>query len=177
MPAGGVELEVAVDERRCQRWARAPRQRADPRDQLGEVERLGEVVVGADAETLDAILERPGRGQHQHPARAAVGDQRPADLVAVDAGKVAVEHDHVIVGERDAPERLAAVEREVDGHALAAQHGRHGLGEPRMILDHQHPHRSLLRADHLLLLGRAGRDRGPRRRLPAQDARSRITAT
>ena len=133
------------------------------------MERLGEVIVGPDAEPLDAVRERPGRGQHQHPARASVGDHRPAHLVAVYAGQVPVEHDHVVVGERDPPERLTAVERDVDSHPFAAQHGRHGFGQAWMILDHQHPHRSLLYRT-IRSLGRAGRDRDPRRRLPVQDA-------
>ncbi|HEX3688801.1 MAG TPA: hypothetical protein VHV28_03865, partial [Solirubrobacteraceae bacterium] len=31
-----------------------------------------------------------------------------------------------------------------DGHALAAQDGRHRLGEACVVLDHQHPHPLLL---------------------------------
>ncbi len=174
--ASGVELQVAVHEGRSQRRARAPRQRPDPSDQLSEVEGLGQVVVGADAEAFHPVLERSGGGQHQHAARAPVGDHGSADLISVHAREVPIEHDDVVVGEGNPAERLAAVESDVDGDPLAAQDGRHGLGEPRMILDHQHPHRSLLR-QAISLLGQSRAGRAPPRPLPAQDAQNDITAT
>ena len=76
------------------RSARPATERLDPGDHLGEVERLGEVIIGAQAETLDPVLDRTGRGEHQDPARRALGGQGAADLVAVGAGEVAVQHHH-----------------------------------------------------------------------------------
>ena len=46
-PMGGVELDVAVDQRRRQRGARPPGQRTDAGHQLGDGERLGQVVIRA----------------------------------------------------------------------------------------------------------------------------------
>ncbi len=62
----------------------------------------------------------------------------------MDTGKIAIEHDHVIARQGHSSKGLAAVEGDVDGHPLASQHRRHRLGEPRMILHHQHPHPMLL---------------------------------
>ena len=43
----------------------AARERADAEDELGEVEGLGEVVVGAEREPGDAVGGGAGGGQHQ----------------------------------------------------------------------------------------------------------------
>ena len=83
------------------------------------MKRLGEIVVGADPEARDAVLDRPGGGEHQHGALAGV-DQRPADVIAVDVRQVAIEHDHVIAGDRRPFQRLPAVEGEVDRHPFPA---------------------------------------------------------
>ena len=40
-------------------------QRSKPRDELGELERLGEVVVGAQLEPRDLLAQPAGRGEHQ----------------------------------------------------------------------------------------------------------------
>ena len=62
-------------------------------------------------------------------------DERAADLIAVHAGQVTVEHEHVVVGEREVGERVVAVERYVDGHALAAQPGGDRVGQLGVILN------------------------------------------
>ena len=56
-PPARVERQIAAAHHRRERRLGAPRERADPRDQLGEGERLGQVVVGAQAEPGDAILD------------------------------------------------------------------------------------------------------------------------
>ena len=68
-PAAGVELDVAVVQQRGQRLGGAAAEGADPGGQLGEVEGLGQVVVGAQAEAFHPVAEAAGRGQHQDPAR------------------------------------------------------------------------------------------------------------
>ena len=108
--------------------------------QFGEVERFGEVVVGAEAEAFDPVVQRVGRGEHEHPAVSAVRGDLPADVVAVDAGQVAVENDHVVAGDRDPLQGFGAVRRDVDGHALAAQPGRDRPGQDLEVLHDQHPH-------------------------------------
>ena len=72
---------------------------------------------------------------------AAPRDQRAADLVAVQAGQVAVEHDHVVVDDPGAPERLLAVRGDVGGDPVAAQDPGDRLGQLGVILDHQDSHR------------------------------------
>ena len=50
-------------------------QGADAQDELGEVEGLGEVVVGAEVKSADPVLRGAGRGQHEdHDWFVGLGD-------------------------------------------------------------------------------------------------------
>ena len=71
---------------------------------------------------------------------ATLRDERAADLIAVHAGQVAVEHQHVVVGERQVRERVVSVEGDVHGHALPAQAGGDRFRQLDVILDQQYPH-------------------------------------
>ena len=128
------------------RRGRASSNCADARDQLGELEGLGQVVVGTQSEPLDAVLDRAGGGEHQHPARRPVRDQGSADVVAVGAGQVAVEHHHVVVVDRQLRAGVVAVEGDVDGHAFPAQPDGHRLGEHLVVFGYQHSHLSTMTA-------------------------------
>ena len=78
-------------------------------------------------------LDGAGRGQHDHPALAAVGDQLAARLVAVDVGQIQSGH-HVVAGDRRAAQGVGAVEGDVDRHALAPQARADGFGQVLVIL-------------------------------------------
>ena len=62
-----IHLEIADAElgRRHWRAAAAPQQRLDPRQQLGEGERLDQIVVAAGAQALDAVVDRAQRAQDE----------------------------------------------------------------------------------------------------------------
>ena len=64
----GIETQIAVGELGW-RHGGASSHRPDTGDQLGELEGLGQVVVGAESQPLDAIFDRARSGEHQHPAR------------------------------------------------------------------------------------------------------------
>ena len=120
---------------------RAPLERAQARDELGEGERLAQVVVGAEGEALDALGDGGRGGEHEDPRRALLADEPAADVVAVDDRQVAVEHDGVVVDDRGAAQRRRAVERDVDRAAGLAQAARQRVGEQRLVLGDQHAHR------------------------------------
>ena len=61
-----------------------------------------------------------------------------ADIVAVDAGQIPVQDDHVVAGDREAHEGVGAVEYDIHRHALAAQPGSDRAGQDLEVLDHQH---------------------------------------
>ena len=73
--------------------AGAAQQRAHPRQQLAQRERLDEVVVGAGVQAGDAVVDLAARGEHQHRRAVAALAQAPAHLQAVDAGHRDVEDD------------------------------------------------------------------------------------
>ena len=55
---------------------RAAQQGVDPRVELGERERLGEIIVGAGIEAVDAVGHRVQRRQEQHRRPGAGRAQR-----------------------------------------------------------------------------------------------------
>ena len=63
--------------------ARAAQHGADPAAQLGQPERLGDVVVGAGLEPEHRVGLGVERGQHDDRDHVAARAQRAADLVAV----------------------------------------------------------------------------------------------
>ena len=68
-PAERVELDAGGSEDAGLSGGPASGERADPQDQLGEVERLGEVVVGAEPEPARPAPRGVGRGEHEHHGR------------------------------------------------------------------------------------------------------------
>ena len=73
----------------------AAEQRVDAGEQLGEGERLDEIIVGSLLQPVDAIVDRAERGQHQHRRRHACGAQRAQHRQAVEPGQHAIEDDEI----------------------------------------------------------------------------------
>ena len=94
--------------------ARAAKQRADPRVKLVDVERLGEVVVGARIEPVDPVRDGIARGQHQDRKAVALAAEQAADLEPVDVGQPDVEHHRIGHGARDLRESVRAAPGEPD---------------------------------------------------------------
>jgi hypothetical protein len=120
------------------RGRRPAGQRPHAGDELGERERLAEVVVCAQFQPVDPVLDIGGGGEHEHP-RAGPG-HCPAHPIAVHERQVTVEHDHVIGRLRGGVQRSRAVVRDVRGDPDLAQPLRDPAGKRRMVLDHRHPH-------------------------------------
>ena len=88
--------------------APAPGERAQPRDELLDRERLDEIVVGAGLEARDAVGHRVARRQHQDRGGDPLRPQAAAHRQPVEAGHRDVEHDELgrlALGQR---ERCAA---------------------------------------------------------------------
>src|SRR4051812_21119847 len=79
----GVQREVSDAQRGHAARRTAAQQRPQPREQLLALERLDEVVVGADVETLDARVERVARGEDQDRGVVLVLAQPAGDVDAV----------------------------------------------------------------------------------------------
>ncbi len=87
----------------------APQQCLDPCQQLGERERLGQVVVRAQLQAEHPVEFGRLGGEHQDRRRAALGAQRLADLQPVHARHHQVEHQQVGRRFELARQRLRAV--------------------------------------------------------------------
>ena len=71
-------------------------ERSEAEDELSELERLREVVVGAELEPGGLVVETVGSGEHEDRHAAAGGDDAFGDLVAGGPGDVAVEDGDVV---------------------------------------------------------------------------------
>ena len=120
----------------------APGDGPDPGDQLAEAERLDDVVVGAELQEHDAIDLLTAGADHDDRHRAARA-QLPADHLAVEVGEPEVEQDEI---GRVGAERVGAGGDHDDVVALAGQALPQRLGDPRIVLDHEHPHPQMLTA-------------------------------
>src|SRR5262249_12879834 len=69
---------------------------SDAEPQLLELERLRDVVVGAELEPGSLVVEPVGSGEHEDRHAAAGGDDAFGDLVAGRAGDIAVEDGDVV---------------------------------------------------------------------------------
>jgi hypothetical protein len=110
--------------------------------QLAYVERLGQVVVAAEVEAALEVRLGVARREDEHRRAAPLGPQGLEDVQAAHEREHEVQ-DHEVVRVRPRHvQAVLAVGRDVDGVGdLLAQHLRHVPGQPRLVLDHQHPHR------------------------------------
>ena len=103
-PGAQVEGDAADPQLRLlARGALAAQPGPDPRDQLLEVKRLRQVVVGAGLEALDPVVRVAARGEHDHRQPLARGAQVAEHVEPVLAGQPEVEDQQVevlVVGER-----------------------------------------------------------------------------
>ena len=112
-----------------------PQQRLQARGQLGDRERLDEVVVGAGLQAGDAVLDLVARGQHADGHVDAVAAQLAHHADAVEPGHRHVEHDDRRRALRDGGERLQAVRGGGHGEALEAQRALEGLPDGGLVVD------------------------------------------
>ena len=114
--------------------------RLDARDQLAPVERLGQEIVGAKAESLDLVIEldqtREDQDRSAHPRRA----QPAQHLVPVNIRQQQVKNDDVVIIKLA---DLQAVFAEIGGIAdevFLAQHQLDAGGRRGIVLNQQNTH-------------------------------------
>ena len=131
-----VDLHLAgADDGVGERGA-APHQRAQARQQLGEGERLGQIVVRPDVEPVHAVVETVARREHEHRHGGALGAKAAANLHAVDAGNHQVEDHTVVLVVVKVLERGVAVAGAIDGVAVLPQPARQHGGEAGVVFDY-----------------------------------------
>ena len=124
------------DERRAGAVAAvAAQQRVQARAQLGDRERLDEVVVGARLEAGDAVVDVVARREDADRHVDAAGAHAPHDADAVEVGHRDVEDDRGGRPRRDGVERGAPAVGRLHGEALEAQRALEGLPDGRLVVD------------------------------------------
>ncbi len=90
-----------------------PQERSDPRLELGEIDRLGDVVVGPGVETDDLVLGRVERrlNDDRDEGQRLVALDAPGDLEAVDLGEHDVEQNEIRERLRGSGRRVLACGR------------------------------------------------------------------
>ena len=136
----GSSVERTSGDRRAVDVARAPLQRADPGDELAEVEGLDQVVVGPGVETLDPVRRRVPRGEHEHRCRAVVAPGPGDDLEAADPGHPPVDDGDVVLVEAQLLDRLVAGRDGVDEVAGLLEALDQNLAEPAIVLRNEYAH-------------------------------------
>ena len=117
----------------------APQDHPQPGHHLFEAERLGDVVVAAEGEAGDLVLQRVAGGQEQRGRVDAVGAQPAQQPEAVHAGHHHVEDDRVRPDFAGLVQRGGAVGRGVDLETLELQTDREQLDDVGLVVDDEDP--------------------------------------
>ena len=129
------------------------RHRPDARNQLVRTERLGDVIVGANLESADAIRFLGARRQHddRHSGGGLVCAQRLADIEAAHSRQHDVENDDVHRMVADVGERLVAGRRHVRRPAGFLQVMRDEVRDIAIVFGNENVHRGRRgRADRII---------------------------
>ena len=134
-----VELEVAdaSDGGVAGRRRASGAEGADAGEQLGQGERLDEVVIGAGIEARDAVADRIAGGEHEDRGGGALAAEALGDVVAVHGGEHDVEQDEVVLLGLGLELRRRRRLRPVDDVALLFEHAADGAGETAFIFDEE----------------------------------------
>ena len=114
--------------------ASATDDRADPGQKLARVERLRQIIVGADLESDDPVGLVAARRQHQD-RRLRPDANSPADFEPVDVRQHHVEDDRVECSAVDRLQAVTAREAALDRKAGRSQIVEHHGRESRVVVD------------------------------------------
>ena len=117
-----------------------PDQGAQPGQQLHQLERLDEVVIGAGVERAHPVADGVARREDQD-GRLAPAAQPGEDLPAVQPRQHQVEDDRVVVPARRLKQPVFAVGGLVDSVTVFPQRPRKHGEQFRLVFDQQDPHR------------------------------------
>ena len=119
---------------------RAVNQPSDTERKLALIDRLREVIVGAQREARPPIVAAAARRHEEHGNRRAIGGrlQPPAHFVAVGPRQIDVEQHQRGALESDGVDRLGAVPDRRRPESGPPQHRHHQRLLRPFVLDHQH---------------------------------------
>ena len=137
-----IEQIAGREAGRLGRAGRASNERLDARNQLGEGERLGQVVIATRLQAADAVVHGPPRAQDQHGRPHAAGAHPIDERETVELRQHHVDDGDVVStldGKVQAP---FAVGRRVHRKPGLREPLAHEVGNRRVVFDDEHPHRA-----------------------------------
>src|SRR5262249_14120308 len=132
---GYLELEIYLA-------ALASPERTHPRQQLGEGERLGEVVIGAAVEAPNLHIDRVAGGEKNDGCRNVLFAEPVTDFYPIHERKRNIKNDEVVVFRRGSEESVLTVGSDVDRSAFFFEPAFYKCCHFRFVFDNQHPHGS-----------------------------------
>jgi hypothetical protein len=115
-------------------------ERSQTEHEFLELERLREVVVGAELEPGGLVVETVGSGEHEDRHAAAGGDDAFGDLVAGGSGNVSVEDGDVVRVDAQQLQSGVAVACDVCRDCFQAEPIADGFCQIGLVLNEQHTH-------------------------------------
>ncbi len=116
-------------------------QRAHPRGQLGEGERLDQVVIGTGVETGDAVGHGVTCGEHEDGDRDFAGTQRPSHVQATHVWQSDIEDDDIkATSVGGLIQRLPAGRGDIDDVPLLPEQTPQEGAQTIVVLDQKHVH-------------------------------------
>jgi hypothetical protein len=118
---------------------RAAQPDPDPGQQLGQRERLGQVVLCAALQAVHLGRHVGQAGQHEHGLVGARGQHALEDGLARHAGHDQIQDDQVVMAGLGAAQRLGAGGREVGQVTRRVQRPADERADARLVVGHQDP--------------------------------------
>lgn len=140
LPGCGIQAEVAHAEHDGPLDRAATRERAQPRQQLTERERLRHIVVSAGVQPGDPVLDGHTGGEHQYRGPHPGVPEPPADGEAVQPGKHDIQDDRVVDGLGSHPQPVVAGHGDVGDVPLLGEASPEQGSHLRLVLDDQEAH-------------------------------------
>src|SRR5882672_83796 len=119
---------------------RTAQQRTHARFEFGDRERLGQIVVGAEIETVHAIIDRVASGQHEDIGARPPQTKPAQHFESVDVGQADVEDDEFVRWRAQQVVGLNSRCRAVDRMSAAIQDARKPGREQRIVFNDENAH-------------------------------------
>jgi hypothetical protein len=110
-------------------------------NELVHDERLGEVVVGAFAETRNAIFQAAAARHDENGRYVSAQSQIAQELEAILVGKTQIENDRCVVESRDGSLGIDDLFRLISVEARSRQAFRDKTGKLFVVFNNENPHR------------------------------------
>ena len=127
----------------------AAQEGADPRQKLGEGERLDQVVVGPDFEPFDPIVYRIPGTEDENGRRPALPPEFVDDAQAVTSRQHQIHNRHIRLACEGRLESFFPIGRHIDRKAGLPQAAANELGDSLVVLDDERVHSSGVVAGHV----------------------------